>query len=562
MHSAFECSFDMSSCDTSQSLTSSAEIEGLPVLGHASALSGLLDGGHVASEHCDYLGTKVTDQLSQLPFLLRGSVILGQSRSLTDLASYDHAWRFLQENYGDVGALIGQREAFSCAHNITAAIVDVSAKHCFLSGPYGCGKSVVIVAASFLLLLCGKVRTIAVCSNKRDKSRTILKMMQMTCDAAAAYIAEADLPSSAKTMLIANIQQLSNMYANAVFHFISTSEACIWPSSSDSFLVWDAPIPVSSTIAQKLKQFSCVLVVSSLPLSLAQACDDSDLIPISTYSLELKMEYLSQEVNALMNKIKRLQVQKVENVISGNAIDATHANTAQENQILSLHFQMREKIALMESQTLKSICHQRAFYFAPKNGFRSLVSYSIQGMMQPSWAMGPEHPSSIHAIHRILLPLLNSSGDSHHGRIAVFLFRQEVNMGIMQALCASIGVKCVLHPILPDFRSIDRLVVICALVGNHLAHAALPKTHVALFFAEPCLDSDVHYICEVMMSLQRQLCGFDHEFDGRESDYPFLYLPQSLLKLASESEFDLNCMSPQSFRSYFHPICGSIILKV
>lgn len=558
--SAVEWSIEMSCFDATFSFHSHSEV--IPILGSESELSGLPISGDAAFEESKSLDSKVTDQLSQLPSLLRGSIILGRNRSLTDLALYDHAWRILQEGYVEVGALIGQRETFSCAHDITTAFVDSAAKQCFLSGPYGCGKSVITIAASFLLLLCGKVQTVVVCCNKREKSSAMIQMMRMTCDAATAYIAAADLPPSLKSIVFHNIQHFSNIHASAKFRFVSTSEAEILPNISDAFLVWDAPIPVSSTTAHRLKQFSCVLVVSNMPLSFAQACDDSDMLPISKHSLELKMECLSQEINSIMNRIKRLQAQQVESNVSRNASDDVDASVAQETQIISHHLQMREKVVLMESLTLNAICHRRAFYFVPTNEFRSLVSYCNRGKVQPSWAIRLEDSSAIDATRRILLQSLNASCNSGVCRIALFFFRHESSFEVMKTLCASIGVKCMMHSALPECYSINQLVVLCTLFGCELPHPELPKTQVALFFAEPCLDSEFDYQQEVMTTLQRQLCGFDHEFGGKESEYPILHLPHPFLKYVSDTEVTMYSMSPQSHRSYFHPICGSVSIKV
>jgi hypothetical protein len=247
--------------------------------------------------------------LPQLQLLLRGSMILSHNTVLNHLVAYDQVWRILQESYGEVGALIGQKHAFSCARDITSAFVDSAAQLCFLSGPSGCDNSVISIAVAFLLLMCGKVRSVVVCCDKREQHITSLKMTRMTCDAATAYIAAANLPLTAKSIFIDNIQKLFNCHDNFSIHFVPTNEADGWCDVSDAFVVWDTPLPTSPTLAIKLKQLSCALLVSRLPLSLAQDCDSSGLVPIIKLSLEQKIELLYSEINELMFKIKQLQLQ-------------------------------------------------------------------------------------------------------------------------------------------------------------------------------------------------------------------------------------------------------------
>lgn len=248
--------------------------------------------------------------LPQLQLLLRGSMILShntQHNTLNHLVAYDQVWRVLQESYGEVGALIGQKHAFACARDIASAFVDSAAQRCFLSGPSGFDNSIISIAVAFLLLMCGKVRSVVVFCDKREQHIASLKMTRMTCDAATAYIAAAKLPLTAKSVFIDSIQKLFNCHDDSLIHFIPTNEADGWCNVSDAFVVWDAPLPMSPTLANKLKQLSCVFVVSRLPLSLAQDCDYSGLVPISKLSLEQKMELLSTEINELMFKIKQLQ---------------------------------------------------------------------------------------------------------------------------------------------------------------------------------------------------------------------------------------------------------------
>jgi hypothetical protein len=132
-------------------------------------------------------------------------------------------------------------------------------------------------------------------------------MTRMTCDAATACIAAANLPLTAKSIFIDNIQKLFNCHDNFSIHFVPTNEADGWCDVSDAFVVWDTPLPTSPTLAIKLKQLSCALLVSRLPLSLAQDCDSSGLVPIIKLSLEQKIELLYSEINELMFKIKQLQ---------------------------------------------------------------------------------------------------------------------------------------------------------------------------------------------------------------------------------------------------------------
>jgi hypothetical protein len=261
-----------------------------------------------------------------------------------------------------------------------------------------------------------------------------------------------------------------------------------------------------------------------------------------------------------MNRIKRLQAQHYKTIVSRNSLDDSHASAAQETEIASLHHQMREKVDHMESLTLNAICHRRAFYFVPTNGFRSLVSYCNRGTVKPSWAICVENPSAMHATRRILLQSLNLSCNICIYRIALFLFRYESSFDVMKTLCASVGVQCILHPALPECCSSSPLVVLCILFGSHLPRVELPKAQVVFFFAEPCLDSEFDYQQEVMTTLQKQFCGFDHEF-GR-SEYPILHVPHPFIKYLFDCEVTMYSMSPQSYRSYFHPICGSVSIKV
>ena len=514
---------------------------------------------------------EVTPQQLQVSLLLRGSTILGHNSSLTDLAVYDHAWRILQESYSDVGALIGKRDAFSCAHDVASAFVDTAAKNCFLSGPTGCGKTDVMIATAFLLLLCGKVQTIVVCYDKHDQSLMMLNTMRMTCDAATAYIAAADLPVATKSIVINNIYALSNIRANTVFRCVPKIEAELWCSLPNLLFIWDAPLPVSPSLAYKLTQASCVLVLSCLPLSLAQASVNTDLVPMSKQSLELRMESLSEEINEIMYSIKQQQqLQQLKAQASEETSDAIHSSVSQGTDIATLNLQMREKLAQLESQTLKAFFSSRAFFFTPFSGYRSLVSYHNRGKVHSSWAISSSHPSSTDAIHRILLQLQNASRTSHHCRVALFFLRHDCDLDSMKVLCASLGVECLLYPGSADsFSSSKLVVVLCALGGHELPHIVLPKPQIALLFLEPFLSTSqshnsTSFNCssDDMVLVQQLLCGFDSEFNQDDSHYPSVYLPGSLLAHTLATELTTDCITPQTYRSFFHPVCGSVTLKV
>ena len=498
--------------------------------------------------------------------LLRGSVILGSSRTLNDLAAYDHIWRVLQENYGDVGAIIGQRESFYCAHDIAAAFVDSTANQCFLSSPISFGSNFVPIAVAFLLLLCGKVRTVFVISDQGDHSRTMLQMLLLTCNAATSYLLDTICRtdnSAIKQTFAECIMKISNNPAHATFRFVSASDSHIWRNFSDAFLLWDAPVPESGTLSDQLKHASpCVLVLSCMPLSLAQLCDASDLVPMSTQSLELKMAHLSEEINKIMVRIKRLQLQQNETCLSGNDLHVFQTK-AHATEIVALNLQMCEKLAQMESQTLQAICIQRAFLYVPQHEYRSAVCYHDRGVLRPSWTMSTADPSSIDATRRILKLFRNLPSSPRDARLAFFYFRHDHNLHVMNALCASLGLECLRYSrSLDSFSKKKHVVILCTLGDCLLSHVLLPKPQVALFFVEPCLEPDIYYIQAAMFLFQRQLCGFDSEFDETESEYPSVYLPRSLLENISHSEFSTHCVTPPSYRSFFRPICRSITLKV
>jgi hypothetical protein len=516
------------------------------------------------------LHLEVNPQSVQLPMLLRGSTILGPNSTLTDLAAYDHAWRMLQESYGDVGALIGKRDAFSCARDIVSSFVDSAAKHCFLSGPIGCGKTDVTIATAFLLLLCGKVQSIVVFYDQHSQSALMLNTMRMICDAATACITAADLPAATKSIVKNKIYVLSNIDTNTIFRCVPKSEAELWCSLPNMLLVWDAPLPVSSSLSEKLKQASCVLVVSCLPLSLAQASGNTDVVPMSKQSLELKMERLSEEITEIMESIKQQQLLQLEASASGEAAVAVQSNTGLGTDVSVLNSQMREKLLQLESQTLKAFCHQRAFSFTPFAGYRSLASYRNRDRVHASWSITPSQPPSTDAIHLILLQLQSASSTSRHCRIALIFLRQDCGIDSMKLLCASLGVQCVSYRDSPDSYSSSKLVVVLCLLGDdELPHIVYPKRQIALFFLEPCINTSqpqnstsFNRNRDAIVLVQRQLCGFDSEFDINHPERINLYLPESLLNYISIPELTTDCTTPQSYRSFFHPICGSVTLKV